>query len=128
METFKFQVSLPSNSTMTYIFHDKEKAKEKRAEFLEIDERFAPSEIETFAPDSKAIIVNKNDNKTVHDTTGLCLVGNRKTWSAGVEQDQVWYSSLGDLDEVKKEFERTKHDPAIIKENSKKSKTKIKWL
>ena len=61
METFKFQVSLPSNSTMTYIFHDKEKAKEKRAEFLEIDERFAPSEIETFAPDSKAIIVNKND-------------------------------------------------------------------
>ena len=128
METYKFQISLPSNSTMTYIYHDEEKAKEKRQEFLDMDERFNPSKIESFTPESKAILVNENDKKTVHDTSGLCLVGKRKVWEAGVEQDQVWYSSMSDLSEVKKEFERTKHDPVIIKENAQKSKTRIKWL
>jgi len=108
MKQFKFQISLPSNHTRTYVFYDREAAEEKHKEYKESDPRFDPSEIEASEMKSNAIVVDRNNKYVEHDLTGLNLVGSRQAHQAGVIRDERWYCVPGKENEVEKELQKAK--------------------
>lgn len=122
MKVFSFKVSHPNNSTRMHQFYEEQRAKNKRAEYADMDPRFNPSELSSEALESGAVVVDKNNKHVEHDITGLVFVGTRRAQVAGSLRDEEWYAYPGTENDVKKELVKAKRQPNTAYERKKNGK------